>query len=96
MKKTIFYGISLISATLACACGEHYLDYECSSGETICRDNTEYKCVNKLWDGGKHCTLGCNSIGKQCNVEGCDQHDQNGACICVNGNNEDGTCKNGA
>ena len=95
MDKNKFFMSLMIVVVLFGACGEHYMDYSCNEDEMVCRGKTQYKCVNGKWNDGENCTLGCSLDGLRCLVEGCDQHDQTGACICVHGNKADGSCDDG-
>lgn len=72
--------------------------YEANTGDCVCiSNNSDGINDNHNADGTcicpSTCIKGCEIDGSCKQVEGCSLHDNTGACICKNGNEDDGSCK---
>ncbi|MBQ9242801.1 MAG: BspA family leucine-rich repeat surface protein [Proteobacteria bacterium] len=71
----------------------------CSEDDKIVRKET-FLCVNNKCDLDKkkcdcsNCVNECEADGSCKKVDGCDLHDERGACVCKNGTTDKGACKN--
>ena len=106
MKKSLILCLIAAGALLVSGCGEQTVDFGCDEGEKICnKDNNVESCVVCESDGThtywvkKTCVMGINSEGNKCNEEVCKYgvDEINKGCLnpafCVNGWNNDGSCK---
>lgn len=80
----------------SCACTDKCKNGCNPDGSCACPETCKNGCND---DGTCACLTGCVLEGCESNgacklVKGCDEHDLSGACICLNGNEDDGSCKN--